>query len=59
MDDGGSWLNPSSLSCFYPSIQLPSPLAAASTRAKGQLPESVLISGWGPAPYPRVGRDPR
>lgn len=51
-------LDPSSLSRFYPSIQLPSPPPAASTRARGQLPASVLISGWGPAPYPRARRSP-
>lgn len=51
-------LDPSSLSWFYPSIQLPSPPPAASTRARGQLPASVLISGWGPAPYPRALRSP-
>lgn len=59
MDDRGWWLDPSSLPWLYPSIQLPSPPAAASTRARGQLPESFLIPGWGPAPYPRVRRDPR
>ena len=59
MDEGGWSVDPSSLSWLYPSVQLPSPQAAASTRARGQLPESVLIPGWGPAPYPRARRDPR
>lgn len=53
----GDWGSDPSLSWVYFSIQLPSPPAAASTRARGQLPES-FIPGWGQETFRRLGRQP-
>lgn len=50
--------DPCSPSWLYPSIQLPSPPAAASTKERGQLPARVLISGRGRAAHARAPRTP-
>lgn len=51
--------DPSSPSWLYPSIRLPCPPAAASTKERGQLLARVLISQQGCAAHARAPRTPK
>lgn len=57
-DAGEGESDPSSPYSLYPSIEIPSPPAAASTRARGQLLESVLMPGRSPAAHTSAQRAP-